>query len=206
MRRINVCKFTADHLRDDLVSRHFCCRPCTYIGAVTHDGDIIGDPLDLIHLVRNIDHSNALITKIVHDTEQYFNFFVREGGRRFVENDDLRLVRNCLRNFDGLHLTDGKSGKRSFGIKVHTYFFEPVSSIFIHLLVVDDFKRAVIVGRESAEIHILGNTSGEYRLKFLMHHGNTHLHGLIGIVNYNLFAVYIDFSGIHLVNAEQALH
>ena len=113
---------------------------------------------------------------------------------------------NCLSNFDRLHLADGKIGKRCLGIKIHTYFFEPVSSVFIHLLVVDDLKRTVIVGRESAEIHILSNTSGEYGLKFLMHHGNTHLHGFIGIVDIDLLAVYIDFSGIHLVNTEQALH
>jgi hypothetical protein len=51
MRRIYICELTADHFRDDLVRGHLCCRPSADIGAVTHDGDIVGDPLDLIHLV-----------------------------------------------------------------------------------------------------------------------------------------------------------
>ena len=113
---------------------------------------------------------------------------------------------NRLGDLDRLHLSDGKIGKRSLGIKIHTNLLKPVGSVLVHLLVVDDLQRTIVMGRESAQIHILSYTSGEYGLKLLMDHGNTHLHGLIGIVNYNLFAVYIDFSGIHLVNAEQALH
>ena len=60
--------------------------------------------------------------------------------------------------------------------------------------------------RESAEVHVLGDTSGKYRLKFLVHHGDTHLHGFIRIVDGHFFPVDKDLAGIHLVNTEQALH
>ena len=62
------------------------------------------------------------------------------------------------------------------------------------------------MGRESAKIHILGNTSGKYRLKFLMHHGNTHLHGFIRVIDDHFFPVDKDLTGIHLVNTEKTLH
>ena len=138
MRRIYIGKFAADHSRDDLVRRHFGCRPCADIGAVTHDGDIVGDPLDLIHLVRNIDHCHSLVTKVVHDAEEHFNFFVRERGCRFVEDNDLSLVGDRLRDLDRLHLSDGKLRQHCLGIEIHTDFLEPVGGVLIHLFVIND--------------------------------------------------------------------
>ena len=115
-------------------------------------------------------------------------------------------MRNRLGDFDRLHLSDGKIGKRCLGIEIHTYFFEPVGSVLIHLLVINDLQRTIIVGRESAQVHILSYTSGEYGLKLLMHHGNTHFHGFIRIVDGHFLAINIDFAGVHLVNAEKAFH
>ena len=44
-----------------------------YIAAVTHDGHAVRDDLDLIHTMRDINDSHALITKVTDDFKQLFD-------------------------------------------------------------------------------------------------------------------------------------
>ena len=50
-RWIYIGQLTANHLCDDLVCGHLCCRPGSNICTIPHDCDIISDPFDLIHLM-----------------------------------------------------------------------------------------------------------------------------------------------------------
>ena len=64
---------TANHHVDDVVLGTFLGDEGAYIAAVTHDGHAVRDDLDLIHTMRDINDSHALITKVTDDFKQLFD-------------------------------------------------------------------------------------------------------------------------------------
>ena len=135
--RIYLRKLTTDHLRDDIVGAHLGCRPGTDIGTISHDGDVVGDPLDLIHLMRDVDHRNALITQLIHNLEEEIYFLIGKGGRRLIEDDDSRFMGNRLCDLDHLHLSDGERAEQRLRIIIETQLLQPAIGLFKHLLVID---------------------------------------------------------------------
>ena len=204
--RIDVGEFTADHLGDDFIGGELISSPCSDIGSVTHDGDVIGDALDFIHLVGDVDHSDALVPQIVHDLEQEFNFLIGKRRRRFVEDDHLRIMTDRLGDFHTLHLTDGQSAEQCLGIEVEAEFCQPFSGELIHLVVVNNLNRSVFLYREPSEVHVLSDASGRDRLKFLMHHGNSLFHCIIRVLDFGFYAVKVNLSFIHGIDSEEAFH
>ena len=113
---------------------------------------------------------------------------------------------NCLCNFYRLHLTNGKISQHCLGIKVHFYFFQPVSGVLIHFFMVYHFNRTEAFQRETAFIKVLSHASCRNRLKLLMYHRDTIFHGLVRVIDGNLLSIEINFTGIHLVDTEEAFH
>ena len=113
---------------------------------------------------------------------------------------------NCFCNFYGLHLSDGKITQHCLGVKVHFYFFQPVSGVLIHFFMVYHFDRTEAFQRETSFIKVLSHASCRNGLQFLMHHGNTVFHSLIRIADGDFLSIEINFSGIHLIDTEQAFH
>ena len=41
---------------------------------ITHDGDFVGNDLDLVHLMADVDQSDALLLQLIPDAEQGLDF------------------------------------------------------------------------------------------------------------------------------------
>ena len=79
-RGIQVGQLTADHLGDDLLLGHAGHVPLADVMAIAHDGDFVRDHLDLVHLVADVDQSNALLLQLPHDAEQALDL-VRDSAK-----------------------------------------------------------------------------------------------------------------------------
>ena len=66
-RRIQLGKFTANHLGDDEIRGQVFGRPGSDILAVPHDRNFITDAQDLIHLVTDIDNGHAFAAQLIDD-------------------------------------------------------------------------------------------------------------------------------------------
>ena len=65
-----VGELSADHLGDDCGRCEFFGLPGSDVLAVSHDCDLVADFEDLVHLVRDINYCNAVLTQVVDDVEQ----------------------------------------------------------------------------------------------------------------------------------------
>ena len=114
-----VGQLTAHHQPDDLVHGQLLGRFGSHPGAVPHNGDIITDPQDLLHLVADIDDAAASVPQHIDDPEQVLHFSLCQGGGGLVKNDNLGIIGYCLGNLHHLALGNGQRGHHSIG--VHLY-------------------------------------------------------------------------------------
>ena len=63
---------------------------------------------DFVELVRDVNHADAALPQFVENAEKRFDFRVRQGGSRFVQHQDARIVRKRLGDFDQLLLADAE--------------------------------------------------------------------------------------------------
>src|SRR5699024_783833 len=106
----------AYHQADNLVHGQLPGRPCGDPGAVAHDGDVVADAKDLVHLVADVDDAAALVFEHVDDAEQVLYLGLRQGGGRFVKNNDLGIVGYRLGDLDHLPLGDRQGGHDGLGV------------------------------------------------------------------------------------------
>ena len=75
--------------------------------AVAHDGDAVGDALELIHAVRDIDDADAGLLELPDEDEQVIDLRVGQDGGRLVKNEQsCVLMGQGLCDLDHLLLRD----------------------------------------------------------------------------------------------------
>ena len=157
---------SADHHFDDLV----LCRVLRYKGsdvfAVSHNRYPVGNPVYLVHSVRDVYHSDALVAQIIHYSEQLFNFGLRECRRRLVKNEQFRIMGNCLCNFDHLLFSYGQCSEFYRGVDVYSDFFEKVSCILFHLAVINVNARFF---RFASDVNVLCDRQMVHHVEFLVY-------------------------------------
>ena len=102
LRRETVRHVAADHAADNQVRCQLARRPSADVGAVSHDRYFVRDLQDLFHLVRDVNNRTALCLQLTDNLEQVLCLVVRQRRRRFVHDDDLRVVADRLRNLHQL--------------------------------------------------------------------------------------------------------
>ena len=91
----------ADHHGDDL--RHGRAgRHGVDVATVAQYGDAVGNALDLIHLVRDVDNAHALAFEFADDAKQLLNLSVVERRRGLVHDQHAALVREGFGDFHHL--------------------------------------------------------------------------------------------------------
>ena len=73
-------------------------------GAVTDDGDLVGNVGDLVELVGNDDAGHALFLEAQHQVKQRLGIGLVEGRSRLVQNQQLGVLRQSLGDFHHLLL------------------------------------------------------------------------------------------------------
>ena len=204
---IEVGQLTTDHSGNDHIGGQLFCFPGTDILTVAHDGHFVADAENFVHLVRDIDNRNALRLEIVHNPEQRLNLVLRQRRGRLVQNQNLAVCGDRLRDFHRLHLRHTQAAELRLRIKVHTHALEKRRRVLVHFFMIDRGDQTQhLLDRVAAQEDILSDGPRRNRLEFLMHHGNAHFQCFHGVMDGNFFAVKEDFAFVHLIDAEHALH
>ena len=95
---ISDTSFCRGHLGD----RHAVGR----VLAVAQHGDAVGDGEDLLELVADEEHGDALVAEPAEQGEQRRGLVLGDRGGRLVEEQDLGFERQRLGDLDDLHLRD----------------------------------------------------------------------------------------------------
>ena len=74
--------------------------------SLPEDRDAIGDPHDLVQLVRDEDHAVPFGRHLRNGFEKPFRLLRREHGGRFVQNENIRLAEQHLEDRDALLFAD----------------------------------------------------------------------------------------------------
>ena len=76
---IEVLQFTSDHLCNDDICSKILGIPGSNVVAVTHDGDLVADSKDLVHLMGYVDNGDSVSLKVLYDSEEGFNLILGQG-------------------------------------------------------------------------------------------------------------------------------
>ena len=197
-----VGHLTVDHALDDIVGREILRLVGGDPLAVTHDGDLVGDALDLVHLVGDIDDADALIAQAAHDPEQMLDFFAGQRGGRLVKNEDLGVVGNGLRDLEHLALRNGHGADDRLRIDLDLQIVQNGLGVVVHFFMVDQ----TALQREAAEPHVFHDAAVEHLIELLMHHGYAVIEGVARAGEIDLLAVHPDGARVLFIDTEQALH
>ena len=102
--RIAVCQLPANHKPDYFGNAHFLCLTRGNRFAVPHYGDFIGNPQNLLHFVRDVYYSAALLFQRIYNFKKALRLRLGKRGGGFVKHNNTRAERNCLCNFNHLPL------------------------------------------------------------------------------------------------------
>ena len=198
-----VGQFAAHHQADDLVHRQLFGRAGGHPGAVAHDGDLVADAQNLLHLVRDVDDAAPLFAQHVDDAEQVLHLRLGERGGGLVEHDDLGIVGHRLCDLHQLPLGHRQGGHHRFGIHLHLQGVEDAPGFHRHLLFVHHHARHLGV---AAQPQVVFHRAGECLVQLLVHHGHAVFQRLLGASEVDLPAVEHDGALVAVVDAEQAFH
>ena len=155
----------------------------------------------------DIDDRDALGFQVLNDPEQGFDLVRGQGRCRLIQDQHPAVGGNSLGDLHGLHLGDAQLAHLLLRVKVHPDPLEQFRRIGIHLRMVDHRNKAQgFFHGIASEEDILPDRPGGDRLKFLVHHGDSLVQGIHGVVDGHRLTIHQDLAGIHLVNAEHTLH
>ena len=104
-----VAERAADHHADDRLDAGRRGRHGADIFAVAQDRDAVGDLLQLVHLVRDVDDADAARLQFADDLEQFGDLGVVQRRGRLVHDQHARVERQRLGDLDHLLLGDGQA-------------------------------------------------------------------------------------------------
>ena len=198
-----VGELPAHHQPDDLVHGELFGRAGGHPLAVPHDGHVVADAENLLHLVADVDDAAALIPEHVDDAEQVLHLGLGEGRGGLVKDDDLGVVAHRLGDLHHLPLGHGQLGHDGVGVHGDLQLLENLPGALVHNALADDEAAHLGV---AAQPQVVLHRAGEGLVQLLVHHGHAVLQRLLGAFEFHLPAVQGDGALIPAVNAEQALH
>ncbi len=174
-----------------------------YVFSVAENGDLIGDPEHLVHLVRYVDHGAALLAQRSDDPKQSFHFRLGDRRSRLVHDDQTRFIGNCLRNLHQLNVRDAELDHLFLGIEFYLETIEKLPRVLVHPFHVD---QTVPFDFFTPEKNIFGDRHVRDGAQFLVDHRNALREGEVRVGNVELFSPERDRAGIGNVNADQTFH
>ena len=140
---IAVLEVAADHVADDAVFRDVGLGDRLDRLAVAEDRDGVGDLLDLVQLVADDDRRDPLLAEAQDQVEQMVGVVVVESGGRLVEDEELDLFRQGLRDLDQLLLSDADLIDGRGRVLVEADALEQLARLEVGLVPVDEAAGAL---------------------------------------------------------------
>ena len=167
--RETVGQFAAHHQLDDFLHGQVLgvarCHPLT----VTHDGDLVTDAEDLVHLVADVNDAAAPLLQHIDDAEQVLDLRLRQRGGRLIEHDDLRVIADRLGDLHHLPLGNGQGGHDGLGVHMDIQLLKDLPGALAHDRLADHETRHLGIAAQPQVIH---DAAGQGLVQFLMDHGH----------------------------------
>ena len=128
-----VGQLAAHHEADDLVHGELLGGTGGDPLAVAHDGDLVGDAQDLLHLVGDVHNAAAAVAQHVDNLEKMLDLLLGQRGGGLVKDDDLGVEGNRLGDFHHLALRYGHGAHDGLGVDADVKLLEDLHGVLIHL-------------------------------------------------------------------------
>ena len=171
--------------------------------AIAEDGDVVGDPEDLVHLVGDVDDGDAEIGEAFDHPVQVRHLAFRNGRGGFVHDDDLRVVADGLGDLDHLLLRHRQVLHPGLRVDVDLPFVEEFAGLAEHGGGTEQSQPAT---RLAAQPDVLRHHHLGYGGQLLVDHRDAVLQAVLGVLEPHDVARQLDGSLIGGVHADQALH
>ena len=135
--RLRLRQAAADHHPDDRVDARRRGGDSADILAVAHHGDTVGDLLQLVHLVRDIDDADAFISELADDAEQLRDLRIVQGRRGLVHDQDLGPEGESLGDLDHLLLGDGETADLRPRVELQVHALEDLCRVPVQGVLVE---------------------------------------------------------------------
>ena len=201
--REQVRQLAAHHQFDELVAVEFLRRVGTDVLAVAEDGDVVGDPEDLVHLVGDVDDGDPEVGQALDHPVQVRHLAFRNGRGGFVHDDDLRVVADGLGNLDHLLFR-------------HRQVLHPGPRVDVDLPLVEEFtglaehgggaEQPQTAARLAAQPDVLRHHHLGDGGQLLVDHRDAVLQAVLGVLEVHLLTGQLHRAGVRLVHADQAFH
>ena len=199
----DVGEFSPDHHRDEFSWIQLRCRGRADQTAISQDGDAVGQPEDLVHLMRRIHDRDAARLQTGDGAEKRGDLLFGEGGGRLVHQDDVSLTSEGLGDLDHLHLRHRQGAHQAGGVDVGLEFAEQFPGAGELGAAIDASEAAARLG---AQGDILGDRQVRYRHQLLMDHRDARDQGVVRRLEADVFTAPFDVSAVRSVESGEHLH
>ena len=203
-RRPFVRQRAADHHGDDLFHRRRLGGHGVDIFAVAHDRHAVGDALQLVHLVRDVDDADALRLEPANDREELVDLGVVQRRGRLVHDQHARAVGQRLGDLDHLLAGDGQPRHFRTGIELQMHRGEYFGRVGVELGVVEQHAAELL--RLAADEDVLRRGEVGHQVQFLMDDADAELLGAARRIDLDRLAVEQDLAFVGLVDAGENFH
>ena len=192
-----------DHRGNDRALREALDGSGQHALAVAQHRHAIGERDDFIQAVRRVDDRNARLRQLPHDLEQGLAFGARERGRRLVHDQDPRVQRQRLGDFDQLLLADPELGDATLRVDLDAKPLQERARGLDDAPVVDEGAEDQ---RLAAKEDVLGRGQFGNQVEFLVDDRDASALGVLNAREANRRALDPDLAVIVDVHTGEDLH
>ena len=200
---VKFLDFASHHLGDDVILVGMLDVGGHHRMPVPEHGDSVGEPPHLLHAVGDVNQARALLPQHVHQREEVLRFGSGQRCRGFVEDEDPRVLRDGLGDFDHLLLTGAQITEECVRVDVRLDDIEFTYGVLPHALLVQQPR---LLQRFVAECEVLRHRHGGHHIEFLMDDGDAEVVGLLRRGDVYLFAINENASGVPFQIARKDVH
>jgi hypothetical protein len=174
-RALPLGKIVADHFADQLGGRHVAGVVGRDGPAIAHHRDAIGDAADFIHPVADVNNPHTLALQPADVVKQLLDLGVGQRRRRFIQDEQLAILRQRAGNLDQLLLTHAQISCGHGGINgAEAHAREGLARGFVQVGEANKSASA----RQAIEKNIFRDAHRPDDVEFLQHHDDASVFGL----------------------------
>ena len=174
----------------------------TDILTLTQNGHAVGYRHDLIQLMGDEQNGFAFTGKLLHGCHQLVDLLRSQNGGRLVKNQDLIVTVEHLQDLHTLLHTNGDV--LDPGIQIHLQTITLRNGL--HLLARFLLGQDTHLGGLRTQDDVVQNRKYVDQLEMLMDHADAQGRGVIGVIDLDDLAVFLDHTCFRLIQAEQNAH
>lgn len=197
-----VLQRAADDHVDELVHRDVLEVDGADVLPVADDRRALADAAELGHAVADVHHADALGLQALDDLKQLVDLALGQGGRRFVQHQDLGVEADGLGDLHHLLLGHAQLAHHRVGVQVNAKVVQNLFGFAVHHRVVD--KDAALVRPPDKDV--VGHAQMAAHVELLHDDGDAELMRFGDRIDVDFFALDEDLALVGVVYAGQDLH